>query len=68
MEIKTTVKLTREEKIALIKAHEILCDLDRVEWFDDSPLGSIGDVIYELSRIMSALSDECDVNFFNLNE
>ena len=68
MKIRTIVELTREEKSALIKAHEILCDLDRCEWEDDSPLGSVGDVIYDLSRIMTALSDEHDVNFFNLNE
>ena len=67
MEIKTIVKLTKEEKIALIKAYEILSDLDTHVW-NDEVLDAVGDTIYDLSRIMDTLGEKYNVNWFQLDE
>jgi hypothetical protein len=62
MEVKTFVKLTKEEKIALIKAYEILSELNEYVCYDDTPLSSVGDVLHDLSLIMDSLSVEYNVN------
>jgi hypothetical protein len=67
MEIKTIVKLTKEEKIALIKTLEILSDFE-VAVCDETTLDEVGEVIFGLSNIVKTLQDEYGVDFFQLNE
>lgn len=67
MEIKTTVKLTKEEKIALIKTLEILSGFE-VAVCDETTLNEVGEVLFGLSNIVKILENEYGVDFFHLNE